>query len=373
MQIKLATSFFIFFFLIIAGLDCKKPKPTDNNDPPVYTYEWMIDTLVFDIPGVPPPDQVSVQCIWGSSPHDVWAVATSDIPQGELWHYNGMKWKAVRDWPFSGIDSGGSYINDVSSVTGFDSTNVFVFGGHGYDTTGRNIVLKWNGHTWSIVPWKSGKAPRGALGWGVKQNNNKLWAVSVTGEIIKYENGELSVEPQFTNYRLTGRVIAALDNGEVYVNPYKDSLIGDTLLMGSITKLYKRDLSGTWSLLEDKYIDGAWEDGNGLGHGVFSIGNSLFTGNLGLWERVNTSWVKRLDIYAIGGECMVSEKDIWIYFKHELWHWDGKEWKFFTISLLGLFPEFALFNRGWSDGNEVFITFHNGSKTYILHGKKKKV
>ena len=172
--------------LLFLGLDCKKPKPIEKNNPPVYTYEWTIDTMFFDLPGVPPPDQVSIECIWGSSPHDIWAVGISDIPQGELWHYDGLKWKAVRDWPFTGIDSVGSYINDISAVTGFDSNNVFVFGVHGYDTTGTDLVLKWNRHTWSVVPWVNGIALRGGLGWGVKQNNNKLWSVSTTGDVIKY-------------------------------------------------------------------------------------------------------------------------------------------------------------------------------------------
>lgn len=81
-----------------------------------------------------------------------------------------------------------------------------MFGYHGYDTTGNDLVLKWDGHKWTTLPWSTGIPALGGLGWGVRQNNDRLWA--------------LSVEPQFTSYRLTGPIVAALDDGEVYVNVY---------------------------------------------------------------------------------------------------------------------------------------------------------
>ncbi|MBI1806728.1 MAG: hypothetical protein HYR76_06715 [Ignavibacteria bacterium] len=333
-------------------------------------YDWTLDTLVYDLPGRP-PDQVSVQCIWGSSAHDVWATATSDIAPGELWHYDGRAWHPVHNWPYVGFDSGGTYGNDVYAVTGFDSANIFLFGVHGYDTIGYPIVLKWNRRSWSSVPWEGGQVLRGGLGWGVKQGNNKLWAVSARGRVIKYENGLLSAEPQFTDYRLGIYQIAALDNGIVYVNAYKDSLNGDTL-MGSVSNLYMRDITAQWSLIERKFVAGAYEDGNGLGRSIVSIDNRLFTANRGLWEKTGTTWIKRLQIDALGGECLVTENDMWIYFKHELWHFNGKEWIRVDIPLLNQYSGYALYGEGWSDGKEIFIPLNTLYISFILHGRKER-
>ncbi|MBI1806729.1 MAG: hypothetical protein HYR76_06720 [Ignavibacteria bacterium] len=360
--------------LIIGNISCPKPtEPADGNCPTSEAcWTWSIDTLVYDGPPLP-PGQINIQSIWGSSAHDVWAVGTSDDILGELWHYNGSRWRVVTNWPYNGIDAGGSYLNDVYAVTGFDSANVFLFGIHGYDTTGTDNVLKWNGQQWSVLPWVGGSAPRGALGYGVKQNNDKLWAVSTTGQVVKYAGGFLSVDTVIIGHRFTtAPVIAALDNGEVYVNVFKDSLQGDTLLLGRITKLYRKDFLGQWSLIEEKFIAGSYEDGNGLGSGVLSIGNHLFTTNRGLWERIGNSWIERLAFDNFGGSCLVSENNMWIYFKHELWHFNGKEWIRVDIPLLNQYSGYALYGEGWSDGNEIFIGFHNGGTSYILHGRLKE-
>lgn len=346
------------------------PKPTDPGDdkPKQPYYVWTVDTLFYDYPGIP-PDQVNIASIWGSSPHDVWAVGGSDVIVGELWHYNGISWKPVHNWPTNGIDVGGSYINDVSSVTGFDSANVFVFGFHGYDTTGTDLVLKWNGQAWSVVPWIGGVAPRGGLGWGIKQNNDKLWAVSSTGQVVKYENGLLSVDYEIPNYRLGNYQIAALDNGEVYVTAYRDS-VDNGIRMGTIINLYGKNLLGIWSLLEKKIIIGGDEDGNGLGSFLVSITNRLFTINRGLWERVGTLWVKSLGVPNFGGSCFVAENNLWVYFNRDVWHYDGKQWNVVDVPILQSYPNHYLYLTGWSDGKEIFISLtQNGKQSFMLHGK----
>ncbi len=364
--IKQLTIFLIL--LILFAISCKKSiTPPDDN---TQNYEWKIDTLFYDIPGRIPPQYVNLQCIWGSSPNDIWAVGYSDIPSGELWHSDGKNWTVVKNWPVSGIDDSGGYINDVYAVTGFDSNNVFVFGYHGYDSGGTAIVLKWNGSSWSTLPWVDGKPPRGGLAWGVKQNNDKLWAVSSTGLVIKYENGFLSVEPRFTDYRFGYGGIAALENGEVYANVWKESTYAGQFV-GTFTKLFKRELSGMWSLIEDKFMRGTDFDGDGLGRTVLSIGNRLFTDNRGLWEKVGETWIKRFSIEHLGGDCLVNENDLWIYCRQDIRHYYDSDWQKIDIQILLTYSNSYLYGKGWSNGYEIFLSLVHGSSTYILHGKKK--
>jgi hypothetical protein len=308
-----------------------------------------------------------MQYVWGSSAHDVWATGHSDAITGDFWHYDGKVWHPVHGWPTNGTDNGGSFDNDLSTVLGFDSTNVFVFGDHGYDTTGTDLVLKWNGSAWSYVPWQIGNAPIGGIGWAVRQNDDKLWAVSTTGDVIKYEAGVLTVDSEFTGYRLDFLSLAALDNGEVYVVASKDS--------GAITpiNLYERNSSGAWSVVDRTLVNGGGS-GNGLGPAILAVGDHIYSTSSGLWEWVQSTWIERrpLTTYSgIGGACFTSENDMWLYFEQMLWHYDGNAWSTINVPALSKFPGYWLYGIGWSDGKEVFIPLLNGSATYMLHGKLK--
>jgi hypothetical protein len=363
-----STLFRLVIAVFVSLISCHNPEEVRLDSK--RSFVWTVDTLVYTGPP-PSPNRVGVRCIWGSSAHDVWAVASSDDVLGELWHYDGTLWRVVTDWPYNGIDAGGGYLNDVTAVSGFDSSNVFLFGFHGYDTTGTDVVLKWNGLSWSSIPWQGGFPPRGGLGWGVKQNRNNLWAVSSIGQVVKYDGGVLSVDTVIVGYRFTSQVIAGLDNGLVYLNAYKDSLRGDSTYLGGITKLYRRDLLGSWSLLEEKFIEGANYDGNGLGRGLSSVGNRLFTGNRGFWERTSDGWVLVLSLSYVGGQCLTSETELWVYFNQVLWHLENGEWSEVRLDLLSKYPNFYLYGSGWSDGADIFIPFQNGIRSHILHGKMK--
>ena len=362
---------------LITTLFCSCPKPVPPEprvEPLEVTYVWKVDTLVFDIPGVLPPEQVRLQSVWGSSPRSVWAAGHSDIPWGRLWHYDGVQWRPVRNWPMNGNENGVPYVVYPYCVTGFDSLNVFVscFRWFQNDSAGGGaMVLKWDGTTWYDVPWIGGERAAAGLGWIVPQAGRKLWAVGPLGTVVKYENGFLSQEPVFTDYRLGIFQVAALDNGDVFVNAYKESVYVKTP-MGTITKLYKRENGRQWTLLEGKFMGGSDYDGNGLGRGIWSIGNRLFTDNRGVWERVGSSWQYHFAIYGLGSATPVSEADIWVAFGHDLRHRDAQRWTRVDVPALASFQNAFLYGQGWSDGETVFICLQNiDGKTYMLRGRKQ--
>ena len=370
--------YLLFLSLSILFIGCPSPPNdddgggggNDNGETPKRDYVWSIDTMVFNVPEAP-PDQVSIQCIWGSSPHDVWAVGQSDVGAGRLWHYNGAQWTPRIDRPRNGFDNGKGYINYLFAIAGFDSVNVFFAGDRAYvdpPYSDSAIVLKWNGSTWSEVPWITGRRANGGLGEILPQGKTKLWVAGAAGSVARYENGLMIEEPHFTDYRLGLGQIAALDNGEVYVNAYKDSLVNGSLI-GSITKLFERDMNGDWTLVENKFIQGADYDDNGFGKGILGINNKLFTDNRGLWERVDKKWLKRMSYQGMGGASLINGNNIWTYFKQELWHYNGKDWKQIVIPQLQNYPEGFLYGRGWSDNKEIFLSLHYNGKTYIVHGR----
>jgi hypothetical protein len=267
------------------------------------------------------------------------------------------------------MDGSKSYIVYPFAVTGFDAQNVLVACDRYYDGSDSAMVLKWNGSAWIDVPYIDKKRANGGLGWIVSQTGNKAWAVSAAGLVVKYENGLLSTDPKFMENKINDQYfIAPLDNGEVYANSLRDSLQGETI-QGAITKLFYRDFNGNWSLLESKFMAGADYDGNGLGRGILSVGNKLFTDNRGLWEKTGSNWVRLMSIYGIGGECLIAENNIWVYFRHEIWQFNSENWLQVQIPILENYPGSFLYSQGWSDGNEIFLSLHHNGKTYIVHGK----
>lgn len=371
---------FVSMFIVIGvfNLGCPSPPNDDDNggggngneETPKRDYVWSIDTMVYNVAEAP-PDQVYMYCIWGSSSHDVWAVGQSDVGAGRLWHYNGVQWTPRIDRPRNGFDGDKGYIVYPFAVAGFDSANVFFACDRFYidDEYGDSaMVLTWNGFAWSEVPWINGKRAWGGLGEILPQGKIKLWVAGAAGSVARYENGVMIEEPQFTNFRLGQYNIAPLENGEVYVNALKDSSINN-VPQGTITKLYFRNNNGEWSLIEDKFISGADYDDNGLGRGVLSIGNKLYTDNRGLWERTSGGWIRRMSYHGLGGACLISENNIWTYFNQELWHYNGKDWKQIIIPQLQNYPGGFLYGRGWSDNKEIFLSLHYNGKTYIVHGR----
>lgn len=364
----LKTIFPVIIILFILS-SCKDPvSQPEEEETTKHELTWTVDTMFYDLPYMP-PDQVNISSIWGSSVNDVWAVGHSDVPFTKIWYYDGKKWTVAKNWPFSGFDpSGTSWINDATSVTGFDKNNVFFAINRYYDDYPDSaMVLKYDGAAWREVPWVNGRRISGGLGDIVAQKNGRLWATNVSGNVVKYENGYLSTDAKLNRHG-TQLSLAVLDNGEVYESERIDSLKNNRL-QGSITKLFKRDLLGKWSTIEDKFIPGSYEDNNGFALGVFSAGNRVFTLNMGLWERINGGWIKLFEMQDMGGCCMINENNLWVYFRHEIWHLNGKEWEKVNIPLLDNYPGSYLYGRGWSDGNEIFIALHHNSRTYILHGK----
>ncbi len=367
--------------LITAALllqSCK--KPTEPTEEKIYNrkYEWTIDTITYRDNILPWPMQTSINCIWGSSTKNVWAVGTSSGGD-QVFHYDGNEWSYVKDdklkLPLNGQDQLGHNVARPTCVVGFDSTEILIGCQRGYyelDTC-VSMILKWNGKQWIDVPFFNGKRTPGGIMWMITDSFRRTWAVTWEGYVVRYENGVCNTEPKFTDYLLGSPVIAATNDGRVFVNAYKDS-IENNKLRGQICNLFGRDLDGNWSLLEHKVILGSYYDDNGLGLGLFGIGDRIFTSNAGIWERKNNgTWIKISPptFRNKGGACFNDENNFWFWHKYDLYHIKNDEWEKIEVPVLINLSGGFLYGQGWSDGKEVFIPIIHNETSYILHGKLK--
>ncbi|MBI5463570.1 MAG: hypothetical protein HY966_01290 [Ignavibacteriales bacterium] len=103
----------IIFCLPLLAVRCKDTgtTPPEDDKPGRRDYVWTVDTL-----HTKPGDIIySISRIWGSSPDDVWMIASADAGY-ELWHYNGNNW--LRDSVLLQIEP--------TSIYGFSKNDVWM-------------------------------------------------------------------------------------------------------------------------------------------------------------------------------------------------------------------------------------------------------
>jgi hypothetical protein len=125
--------FLVLGFLLFIG-SCKE-KPTTPIDPDAALppgrrdYTWTVDTLRFQ------SAFGYLRDIWGSSPNDIWAIASAGDLNERLWHYDGQHWTPQ-------VLSSENYINPTS-IFGFSQNNVWIIADEGR-------FLHYDGQSWSM-------------------------------------------------------------------------------------------------------------------------------------------------------------------------------------------------------------------------------
>jgi hypothetical protein len=125
--------FLVLSLLVFIG-SCKE-KPTTPIDPDAALpagrrdYTWTVDTLRFQSAFIYP------LAMWGSSPNDVWMIASASNLNERLWHYDGQHWinqELSNENYFDPLDIYGLAANDIWIVA----------------TEGR--FLHYDGQSWSL-------------------------------------------------------------------------------------------------------------------------------------------------------------------------------------------------------------------------------
>lgn len=120
----------VLSLVIISMLSCNKDSitnpPDDNSIPGRRDYVWTVDTLT--------TQNNRIQCIWGSSPTDVWAGGAGGLTSHErLWHFDGTTWKTYDQ-----------YVTVFPmTIFGFAQNDVWMGGNDGQ-------IFHYNGSYWNL-------------------------------------------------------------------------------------------------------------------------------------------------------------------------------------------------------------------------------
>src|SRR3989339_1164280 len=220
------------------GCSTEPPPPDDNNNQ-YLEYEWTVDTLKN-----PNGYGVVPWSMWGSSPQSVWVAGFNLAGQGELFHWNGIKWARITP------DLGFNY--DLSAITGFAENDVYIAG---YkiiiDTVqhSESIILHYNGSNWQqeSIPLKGD-----ALLFISGKNSSNIWTCGNNGSLYNKTSGNW-VKVSFEERKYLGLLSEPPDLGPIYVAPN-----GEVFLMN---KYYNYKVYGDTAMFYfSKYSNGIWQD-----------------------------------------------------------------------------------------------------------------
>jgi len=193
--------------MIIILQSCKSPTGPESLQPGSRNYTWAVDTL--NIP------YTVLECIWGSSPTDVWAVGPGGDLDKTIYHFDGSKW----------YNDGISRPLAPQAVFGFSSNDVW-FGDDGF-----NSFWHYNGTTLSkfqdyTIPGYSntgiiniwGENPDNVYAAGYADSNNIYIGVIQHYTGIQWKI--IYTSPHVSTYEVFAKICGNIPEGNDYILSY---------------------------------------------------------------------------------------------------------------------------------------------------------
>lgn len=336
------TKYFFFALITLAlftGVDCKNdkdivdPPPVDDIQPGKRDYVWTVDTLY-----TKPGDIIyAVWRIWGSSPDNVWMIASADAGY-QLWHYDGKKW--TRDSTLFQISPSALYgfsKNDVWMSSRSTGANFWHYDGNKWSFYNEKIISNYD-LTYIDDIW--GDRPDNIFATGAAEKRN---GGGYKG-ILMHFDGSAWNEVKLPDTRVQFQYIRkSSDNIYFFINAARYESTGDTLKIftykdGILTELLKNQfLIQVIALNKKIYIN--------INKKIYSVDNNL---NLNLWK----DFTETDFLGSIQGR---TEKDFFSIGKKGLMHYNGTN--FVTIYSASYFiTGFAIFERDIFFGVDDYTT-----------------
>jgi len=350
MKNRLTVSAILIIIIFIANACKQSSEPVESyKDPREMT--WSVDTLQYN-----GTYQTNMSKIIAFTTTDIFIYGRSSEQNGQVYHYDGSKWKAVS----LSTQFGGCYIKKIIS---FSNTKFY---GVGEDQFYMGKIFSGDGLTWSLInaPRTEGLLSICSIG------NRYLYAGGRNGDILYFdglqwnydykriipEAGRNYVIRAAEAYKDTvhflGSMWGTTKNVFYHIKgKYKDWKVVDSMVQANSTPVIK------WGD-QDLYV---------------SPTNRLFSyGYHGIWEYAGKDWKTILMCdYAING--MFSLTDNYLIGCGDLgrvFYYDGTSWKLLTQFQRGY--ENVLYQTAWGNGKELFIVGYTEDypmRTIIWHGK----
>jgi hypothetical protein len=327
----------LYLSFLSYSCDDNPEMPGDNTPPGKRNYIWSIDSVAYDST----TGFISLQCIWGSSPADVWGTGN-----GSLWHYDGSKWSRVNRNGY------------IQGVWGTSQHDVWTFGSQYINGTSSPFVSRFNGIVWSEFTGDETQMPAGFTDiYGIRENH--FW-VSSFNHVCEYKDGVWKKYSFPENYLVQS---IGGEGGNVYLTAYP---IG----VDSLYLMHYKD--NNFYILDRTIL--IYSEGKFGECGLTFANQKIYTFERCIYTRksVNgylpvSNWVKELTL-PYGGfsnSFARNNKDIWaVGINTSPYHYNGEDW---SPVIVGNVSYYSHFKGIWGNGEEIFMC--DAQNGIVYHGR----
>jgi hypothetical protein len=354
----------LFFTSLIICAGCKhSSNPVDHSgastkDP--RTYKWTIDTLYY----TPDPQyggQTMMADIWGLNDSLVYAVGHDEWGgYGGVWRFNGDRWDRIRVL----APEGGTITKTINlmAIKGFAANDIYAFGEWPSNTDGPTWAWSSFAMHFDGIQWDEVQVPKGGSIYSfIEPNPFKKYCAGRDGAFYQYEDGNWTLDTikysSISNIALFTLVVGTTqDNGAYLHTSQFDGKTGNQYFQ--ILKYVNKHIT----LIDSAMNTPKW---GAISYWQSPSGTLYSSGRGGIYRLSGEKWSQYYStdmlyaIYGVNEEHMFAVGPSGVYFS------DGKSWNpIYTMANASIIPQ-----RIWCSENQVFITYIDGMRSYILHGK----
>jgi len=325
------------------------------------TYKWTIDTVYYT-PGPQSSGQTIITSIWGMSDTLVYAVG-HDMwnGHGAIWKFHDNRWERIILLASEGGPLPTGFL--LSTIKGFAENDIYAFGAVYSSWVGGGgwvaMIIHFDGKQWTEIEVPKGG---GQIIYAAAVSPSRIYCGGMRGELFTYDGLNWTLDTLINNVYpqlpiIVNTVGVSKDNS-VYIQPflhnsksgadyyeflkYKDR--GTTLIDSALNI---PPWGGRWF----------WQSNEGT---IFSCGvGGIYRFIENKWQNIySADLVRRVTgsredhMFAVGGDGTV-------YFH------DGNGWSSIYMNINLPKNVYGI----WCSDNQVFITFYDAGKSFILHGR----
>ena len=354
----LAHSLLILECIISGCSHSVNPIIPQSKDP--RTYSWTLDTLYYTSP---PQDfgQTVMLDIWGLNDTLIYAVghdATFEL--GAMWKYEGKKWERVHLSMYEGGTLNRTF--SIYAIKGFAENNIYAFGTAWTNSTGKEVSstagIHYDGTQWYEISMPQGKG----ISSFVASSPTTMYCGGLNdGQLYHFDGIKWSVDTitnsPFPDLEILVSVMGVSSTSDVYfqTNQFKN-LQGGFEYKQTIKRNYTKSI-----VLDSAYNNPPW---GGRSFWQSKAGNIYSCGSGGIYLLSGDKWktfYSSEDILSMFG---TSDEHIFAVGISNIYFYDGNNWEI-ICPYRGTTYQIHL----WCSETKVFISFSDGTKTYVLHGK----
>jgi len=324
------------------------------------TYTWTIDTVFYaPKPGV--EGQTIINSIWGFSDTLVYAVG-HDMWNGHggIWKFHDNRWDRIILLASEGGPLPTGFI--LSTIKGFSENNIYAFGTVYSSRVGGGewiaMIIHYDGKQWREIEIPKGG---GRIIYAVASSPSRIYCGGMHGELFQYDGMKWTLDT------LTNEVYPRLpiivttagvsNDNSVYIQPLLvDSKTG--FLFYEFMK-YKDKLK---TLIDSTSLPPPW---GGRWFWQSNEGTLFSCGDGGIFRLFENRWGNFYSADLIGRITGSRDDHMFAVGRGNVYFYNGNDW---VVVYSNINPLYGL-GGIWCSDNQVFITFTDGMKSFILHGQ----